>query len=325
MSSGARFLGLAAGLALLAPGCAPKVAPSVVWWSEAQGEVVTLLAVGPGSPPERDHLWVRRLFEGQPSAGGWSYLYVPPLMPLPDDVQAAVRADARPGEARQSQAGDGSLRRVVVDGEGREVDRQEGLAAESSPYREVRAAAVRLLAEQLRDPVVAVDSLRSGAWLARWTATGEEVVLELAPAPPAEQLATLPLQAVGRWLEPPHLALRVGTGEPVACESATPFPRLEATRVTVRLGDAPAVELPAARAAWPLRRTEGDPACTSGVTGIEVTLPPGENGVLEAELQLRMPECRLPASLCERWAQGTDPVVAYARVTLRAPLAPPAR
>lgn len=187
------------------------------------------------------------------------------------------------------------------------------------------AASQRLLAKRLRNPGLANDVPPSSTWLARLAVTGDEAVIEVVPAPEAEEVARLRPIAFGRWAELPRWVLQVGSEAPLPCRGAALEPRMAPSRATVSLGDAPPAEPAAARLGWPLHLAAGTAAsCSIGDAGLTVTLPQGASALLSVEFELRLRSCHLPARLCDRWARGDDPPLHYARVTLTATVAAPA-
>ncbi len=143
---------------------------TVTWWEGEQDHVIAWLTVRPGSPPLAQEAWLAQLAVAAPGPGGWAVVSAVPLGELGQELSARLRdpiGAGRPG-----------LSSVAFSAAG------EPLTGDASAelYDKTRAAALALVAERIRDEIVAREPRRSGLMLLRLARDTDGLVLDLAPA-----------------------------------------------------------------------------------------------------------------------------------------------
>lgn len=143
---------------------------TVTWWGGEQDHITAWLTVRAGSPPLEHEAWVAQLAVAAPGPGGWAVVSVVPLGGIGEALSARLRDPIGAGRA--------GLSSVAFDAAG------EPLAGEATAelYDGCRTAGLGLVAERMRDEIVAREPRHSGLMLLRLARGTDGVVLDLAPA-----------------------------------------------------------------------------------------------------------------------------------------------
>lgn len=143
---------------------------TVTWWEGEQDHITAWLTVRAGSPPLEHEAWLAQLAVAASGPGGWAVVSVVPLSGIGEELSARLRDPIGAGRA--------GLCSVAFDAAG------EPLAGEASAelYDECRAAALALVAERMREEIVAREPRRGGLMLLRLARGPNGLSLDLAPA-----------------------------------------------------------------------------------------------------------------------------------------------
>jgi hypothetical protein len=143
---------------------------TVTWWGGEQDHITAWLTVRAGSPPLQHEAWLAQLAVPAPDPEGWAVVSAVPLGGIGEELSARLRDPIGAGRA--------GLSSVAFDAAG------EPLAGEAGAelYDACRTAALALVAERMREEIVAREPRRSGLMLLRLARGTDGLVLDLAPA-----------------------------------------------------------------------------------------------------------------------------------------------
>jgi hypothetical protein len=143
---------------------------TVTWWEGKPDHVTAWLTVRAGSPPLEEEAWLAQLAVAAPEPEGWAVVSAVPLGGIDQGLSARLRDPVGAGRPGLSSVAFG------VAG--------EPLAGEASAelYDECRTAALALVAQRMRDEIVAREPRRSGLMLLRLARETDGLALDLAPA-----------------------------------------------------------------------------------------------------------------------------------------------
>jgi hypothetical protein len=143
---------------------------TVVWWEGEQDHVTAWLAVRAGSPPLAHEAWLAQLAVAAPDPGGWAVVSAVPLGGIGQELSTRLRDPIGAGRPGLSSLAFGAAGEPMAG------------QANAELYDGCRAAALALVAERMRDEIVAREPRHSGLMLLRLARGTDGLVLDLAPA-----------------------------------------------------------------------------------------------------------------------------------------------
>lgn len=270
----------------------------VLWWSEdAASRPFRFLAVGPGSFPRTNELWVYYAFEGNPAPGDWAYASHVRLHAMSPTARAAIELNPPHAPA--------GIHQLVMAADSSQHENHEMVDPAGSGYSQSWDESKALLAQRLADPIVAKDPERSGLWLSRMRSANNRVIIDIVPAGGIDVSQEIRQAPPKFWHGSIRFGVRAKGQEPQWCHGdPTPGATNRYEQLQVQLGQAAPVSLLAASLSWPIKPAEGALGCHWQDGTLHISHPSKQAVAMVVELRVPLHECHFP-TVCKAWEDVT--------------------